>query len=95
VEASEFHLLSPFLSGQSVAGILAAVANIISISFSPNVYWEAFAFFMSAALVMSFSWAAYGYIFGCCDYSISEYDLIDANSNEVSEEGRVRLLLIC
>ena len=40
VEASEFHLLSPFLSGQSVAGILAAVANIISISFSPNIYWE-------------------------------------------------------
>jgi len=29
VEASEFHLLTPFLSGQSVAGILAAIANIL------------------------------------------------------------------
>lgn len=92
VEASEFHLLSPFLSGQSVAGILAAIANIVSIFFSPNVYWEAFSFFMSAALVMCISWFAYGFIFGCCDYSISEYDLIDANSNETTEENRPLLL---
>ena len=89
MEASEFHLLSPFLSGQSVAGILAAVANIISITFSSDVYWEAFGFFMSAALVVALSWAAYGYIFGCCNYKISDYDLIDENQNEESQEDRV------
>lgn len=34
VEATEFNRVAVFLSGQSMAGIIAAIANIMTISFS-------------------------------------------------------------
>ncbi|CBY06701.1 unnamed protein product [Oikopleura dioica] len=93
VEASEFHLLTPFLSGQSVAGILAAIANILCIAFADQIAWEAFAFFLSALFLILLAWGAYGFVFGCCERSISDYDQIDYNENEINSPENQPLLL--
>ena len=60
------------------------------IAFADQIEWEAFAFFLSALLLILLAWGAYGFVFGCCERSISDYDQIDYNENEIdSPENQV------
>jgi len=80
VEATEFNRVAVFLSGQSMAGIIAAIANIMTISFSNDVYVEALSFFVAASVIILVGFGSYIAIYGLCDSTgpkISEYDDLD------------------
>jgi len=91
VEATEFNRVAVFLSGQSMAGIIAAIANIMTISFSNDVFVEALSFFVAASVIIIIGFASYIAIYGLCDSTgpkISEYDDLDNVSQSDQNENQ-------
>jgi len=83
IEASEFDQVAAFLSGQSMAGLIASIANILTTTLSNDVYYEALSFFITASVIILIGFASYINLYGLCDtkQKISEYDNLDEDVN--------------
>jgi len=96
LEAAEYDQVAVFLSGQSVAGIIAAIANLLTITLSDDVYLEALSFFISAGVIILMGFISYICLYGICDdkqEKISEYDQLDENNNHINQTTENQPLL--
>lgn len=96
IEATEFDQVAAFLSGQSMAGLIASISNILTTTLSNNIYYEALSFFVTASVIIAIGFASYIALYGCCDtkQKISEYDHLgeDVNNNLINSAENQPLL---